>query len=570
MIKFKSIEWKNLLSTGNVPNKIDFDTHTTTLIVGKNGNGKSTVLDALTFVLFGKPFRNISKGQLVNSINAKNTLVTIEFETAGFACKVIRGIRPNIFEIYKNGELITQDAAIKDYQTVLEQQILKMNYRTFTQVVILGSSSFVPFMQLPTGSRREVIEDILDIRIFSTMNVLLKDRIQNTKRELEQVEGQIKQSKVAIESQKAIITNLETSKHKHIDSIQARIDSNKLELDGAHNTLSIIESDIDSLLLDIPDANTIEEVISHAKSLLRTQTHNNELLDRTIKFFDSNESCPQCSQEIPHEHKYSIKDNLVLEYEMNQSEIESINNEIHSYTERQKEIKVVENKIRQFRNEIYTHTSKIDTLEKQNKALVEEINSIQHDIGDIDIEKAKMKELANTAMDFVKLKTTLQERRNIEDISSILLKDTGIKSAVIREYLPVMNVLINKYLSAMDFYVKFELDETFSETIKSRYRDEFTYASFSEGEKSRIDLALLLAWREIARLKNSANSNLLLLDEVLDGSLDVNGTDFIVGLLTELGDDTNVFVISHNIDAIVDKFERVLRIEKRHDFSEIV
>lgn len=570
MIKFKSIEWKNLLSTGNVPNKIDFDTHNTTLIVGKNGNGKSTVLDALTFVLFGKPFRNISKGQLVNSINAKNTLVTIEFETGGFEYKVIRGIRPNIFEIYKNSELITQDAAIKDYQTVLEQQILKMNYRTFTQVVILGSSSFVPFMQLPTGSRREVIEDILDIRIFSTMNVLLKDRIQNTKRELEQVEGQIKQSKSAIESQKAIIANLETSKHKHIDSIQARIDSNKLELDGAHNTLSFVDSDIDSLLLDIPDANTMEEVISHAKSLLRTQTHNNELLSRTIKFFDSNESCPQCSQEIPHEHKYSIKDNLVLEYEMNQSEIESINNEIHSYTERQKEIKVVENKIRQFRNEIYTHTSKIDTLETQNKALIKEIDSIQHDIGDIDIEKTKMKELANTAMESVKLKTSLQERRNIEDISSILLKDTGIKSAVIREYLPVMNVLINKYLSAMDFYVKFELDETFSETIKSRYRDEFTYASFSEGEKSRIDLALLLAWREIARLKNSANSNLLLLDEVLDGSLDVNGTDFIVGLLTELGDDTNVFVISHNIDAIVDKFERVLRIEKRHDFSEIV
>lgn len=570
MIQFKSIEWSNLLSTGNVPNRIQLDSHNTTLIIGKNGNGKSTVLDALTFVLFGKSFRSISKNQLINSINGKNTKVSVEFDTNGSSYKVIRGIKPNIFEIYKNEELLTQDAALKDYQLILEQQILKMNYRAFTQVVILGSSSFVPFMQLSTGNRREVIEDILDIRIFSTMNSLLKEKIQTTKRELELVDNAINRSKSEIESQKSIIKNLETSKNKHVDSIRTRIDSNITEIDYTNESISKIESEVDSLVMSISDANTITEVISHAKSLLRTHTHNNDLLDKTIKFFDNNENCPQCSQEIPHEHKFSIKDNLVLEYEMNKSEIESITSEITSYVQRQKEIEKIDNKIRQLRNEIYTYNSKLEILTSQNRSLQSDIDNLQLDKGDIDKEKLKLKELANIAMENVKQKTSLQERRNIEDISSILLKDTGIKSAVIREYLPVMNTLINKYLSAMDFYVKFELDETFSETIKSRHRDDFTYSSFSEGEKNRIDLALLFAWREIAKLKNSANTNLLLLDEVLDGSLDVNGTDFIINLLTQLGDICNVFVISHNIDQIVDKFDRVLTVEKRNDFSVII
>ena len=570
MIIFRTIEWKNLLSTGNVPNKITLDNHHTNLIIGKNGNGKSTVLDALTFVLFGKSFRNISKGQLINSINGKNLLVTIEFDTAGSSYKVVRVIKPNVFEIYKDSELLTQDAAIKDYQTVLEQQILKMNYRTFTQVVILGSSSFVPFMQLSTNNRREVIEDILDIRIFSNMNAILKDRIQSTKRELESVDNDIRISKSKIDNQKALISNIQNNKTKQIDSIQARIDYNNIDISNTRESLSLIESELDQLLMDIHDAVTINETIAHAKSLLRTQHHNNEILKNTISFFDDNESCPQCSQEIPHEHKYSIRDNLQSEYDMNLAEIEAIQNEMVVNEKRQKVISSVETKITTLKNEVYTYTSKIATLEQQNVSLLNDIDSVVSDKGDIDHEKVILKELANNAMVTVKEKTALQERRNLEDISSILLKDTGIKSAVIREYLPAMNTLINKYLSAMDFYVKFELDETFSETIKSRYRDEFTYASFSEGEKQRIDLALLFAWREIAKLKNSANTNLLLLDEILDNSLDTNGTDYVMNLLTTLGEDSNVFVISHNIDQIVDRFENVIRVEKRHDFSLII
>jgi DNA repair exonuclease SbcCD ATPase subunit len=567
MIIFRYVEWKNLLSTGNVPTRIDLNVHSSTLIIGKNGNGKSTILDALTFALFNKPFRTITKPQLVNSINGKNLLVTVEFEVAGSVYRVIRGVKPNLFEIWKNDILITQDAALKDYQTVLEQQILKMNFRTFTQVVILGSSSFVPFMQLSASNRREVIEDILDIRIFSTMNTLLKEKIQHTKQQIDNITTSIQIAKSTVDNQQTLINSMMTSKQTHIESIQIRIDKNQKDIELTKKNLKQTEDRIEEMQLQIADARTVHANITHANSMVRTISHNNSIMEKTFGFFDENDSCPSCSQNIPHEHKSTIRETLQTEYDLNLVEIEQLNQEIQRCNERMVEVNKVASEVLAAKNGIYTYTSAIKTLQEQNAGLELDIKETQKDQGNIDLERDKLKEFANVAIDNIAIKTVLQEQRNIEDIASILLKDNGIKTSVIKEYLPTMNTLINKYLTAMDFFVQFTLDESFNESIKSRYRDDFTYASFSEGERSRIDLALLFSWREIARLKNSANTNLLLLDEVLDGHLDSEGTDYITKILLDLGDTVNVFVISHITDQIIDKFANVITIEKRHDFS---
>ncbi len=567
MINFRYCEWKNLLSTGNVPTRVELNTHSSTLIIGKNGNGKSTILDALTFALFNKPFRSITKPQLVNSINGKNLLVTVEFESAGSIYRVIRGVKPNLFEIWKNDVLITQDAALKDYQTVLEQQILKMTYRTFCQVVILGSSSFVPFMQLSASNRREVIEDILDIRIFSTMNNLLKEKIQYTKQQIENVTTSIQIAKSTVDNQQNLINSMMTSKQTHIESIQSRIDKNQKDIYTTEKNLKDTEGQIEVLQLQIADARVVHETISHANSMVKTIIHSNSIMEKTLGFFDENDSCPSCSQNIPHEHKSSIRETLQNEYDLNLVEIDQLNQEIQRCNDRMFEVNKIASEVLAAKNGIYTYTSAIKTLKEQNSGLELDIKTTQKDHGNIDVERDKLKEFANVAIENIATKTILQEQRNIEDIASILLKDTGIKTAVIKEYLPTMNTLINKYLTAMDFFVQFTLDESFNESIKSRYRDDFTYASFSEGERSRIDLALLFSWREIARLKNSANTNLLLLDEVLDGHLDSEGTDYITKILLDLGDTVNVFVISHITDQIIDKFANVITIEKRHDFS---
>lgn len=569
MILFKNVEYKNFLSTGNAANRIDLNENNTTLLVGKNGHGKSTIIDALTFSLFGKPFRNISKNQLINSINGKATLVTIEFDVAGSAYKVIRGIKPNIFEIWKNGELINQDASVKDYQTVLEQQILKMNYRTFTQVVILGAATFVPFMQLTASNRREVIEDILDIRIFSNMNIILKDKIQVTKKAISDIDNKIAISKSIIENQKKMIDTMLASKNSHVESIQNRIDINKQEIELIKSNSYELIKTVDELEEQINDANSIHETITHANGMIRNIEHNNSITQKSLGFFDTNDNCPSCAQNISHEHKASIRDMLQTDYDLNLIELNELHQELGRCNTRKAEIDKITTEILASKKVIHGHKFTILALEQQNDNLEEDIKNTLKDQGNIDLERDKLKAYATDAIENVNAKTLLQEQRSIEDIASVLLKDTGIKTAVIKEYLPAMNTLINKYLTAMDFYVSFELDDAFNECIKSRYRDNFTYASFSEGEKKRLDLAILFAWREIARLKNSANTNLLVLDEVLEGSLDINGTDYIMSLLSSLGDDINVFVISHNIDQIQDKFDKILTVEKKHDFSEI-
>jgi len=567
MIVFKSVQWQNFLSTGNAPNRVLLNKSTTTLIIGKNGEGKSTILDALCFALFGKPFRNINKGQLVNSINQKQCLVTIEFSIGGNNYVVNRGIKPNVFEIYHNDNLINQDAAIKDYQKILEQQILKLNYKTFTQVVILGSASFVPFMQLPGGQRREVIEDILDIRIFSTMNQLLKEKIQSTKEELASVESQLQISKSAVDAQQKIISNLVTSKKEHLESIRTRIASNQSEIDSTTTLLEGLSNRVTNLRASIVDKQSVsEEVSSFRETLVKVNQKVSDLNDR-VRFFETNDECPSCAQNIPHTHKQKIAGALNEDLTDNVSEKEIIKSKLEKLGNRLKEIDDIVNQITDLNIEISTMNTTITTLNSQNLKLSQEIEKFNSNTESIDTEKQKLKELAKEAMQSLDRKTVLSEERTVQEISSTLLKDTGIKTAVIREYLPAMNKLINMYLQAMDFYVHFELDESFNETIKSRFRDEFTYASFSEGEKMRIDLAILFTWRQIAKMKNSVNTNLLILDEIFDSSLDTSGTDYFLTVMNQLGEKTNVFVISHKGDQLFDKFHSVIKFEKKNDFS---
>lgn len=569
MITFKSIEWKNLLSTGNSPTKVLLNKSTTTLIIGKNGEGKSTILDALCFSLFGKPFRNINKGQLVNSINGRNCLVTIEFTVDSKDYKVVRGIKPNIFEIYQGDELINQDAAVKDYQKVLEQQILKLNYKTFTQVVILGSASFVPFMQLPSAQRREVIEDILDIRIFSTMNQLLKEKANDTKSEIARIEKEIELAKTKVESQNQIIKTITDAKENNIKVIEGKIKSSLEDVERTRLEVDELIREIEVLQAKIVSKEKVADDLEKVKGFKSKLSLAVEKFQHDTEFFTENSTCPSCAQGIPHDHKETILSELNSKIQVEQARIQECEN---VYAKLNKQLTAMNEVIMEITDRNIKLSTKNNTVSLLNKHIADmehEITNHKEDTANVDEEKAKLKALAEEAMSKIKSKTALQEHRNLEEVANVLLKDTGIKTAIIREYLPIMNKLINKYLQAMDAYIHFELDESFNEIVKSRYRDEFTYASFSEGEKQKIDLAILFTWRHIAKLKNSVNTNLLLMDEVFDSSLDTTGTDLLTNLLSEISGHTNIFVISHKGDVLFDKFRSVIKFEKRNDFSVI-
>lgn len=569
MIVFKSVEWCNFLSTGNSSNKILLNKSPTTLIIGKNGEGKSTILDALCFSLFGKPFRNINKNQLINSINGKKCLVTIEFEISGREYKIIRGIKPNIFEIYLNGEMINQDAASRDYQKILEQQILKLNYKTFTQVVILGSASFVPFMQLSPLQRREVIEDILDIRIFSTMNQLLKERATETKETIAKIENEIATAKTKVDGQTQLIKTIAEAKTSAIESIATKITANNDEILRAEGEIELIISQIDTLKASIHDKETVAEDIEKAKTIKSKLLDRIETCEHNTGFFNEHDVCPSCDQNIPEQHKSKIVEELntkLLEQNKKVDELETI---LSNLNKKLFKITEIQTQITDKNIELSTRNSTITLLNKQVKEMQAEVENTKTDTSNLDEEKTKLKDLAKEALLKISEKTQLQEHRNLEEVASILLKDTGIKTAIIREYLPAMNKLINKYLQAMDAYIHFELDESFNEIVKSRHRDDFTYASFSEGEKMRIDLSILFTWRQIAKMKNSVNTNLLLLDEIFDSSLDTAGTDYFLNLMNQFGENTNIFVISHKGDQLFDKFRSVVKFEKRNDFSVI-
>jgi len=569
MIVFKSVSWKNFLSTGNSPNKVLLNKSQTTLIIGKNGEGKSTILDALCFSLFGKPFRNVNKGQLINSINGKGCLVEVEFEVNGKEYKIIRGIKPNVFEIWCENEMLNQDAASRDYQKILEQQILRLNYKTFTQVVILGSASFVPFMQLSSSQRREVIEDILDIRIFSTMNSLLKEKAQETKDGILRIEGEIKSAKDKVESQQTIIKTIAEAKSNVIESIVSKISANNDEILSVEGEVGLIVSEIHTLQASINDKDNVSEDIDKAKSIRSKLLQKIETCEHHSEFFNEHDVCPSCNQDIPEEYKEGIIKDLNEKLLDNNTKINELETILTNLNEKLSEIQKVVEQITDKNIELSTRNSTITLLNKQIRELETETQRVKSDTTNIDEEKSKLKELAQDALNKITQKNLLLEHRNIEEVANVLLKDTGIKTAIIREYLPAMNKLINKYLNAMDTYIHFELDEAFNEKIKSRFRDEFTYASFSEGEKMRIDLAILFTWRSIAKMKNSVNTNLLLLDEIFDSSLDTAGTDYFLTLMNTLGGISNIFVISHKGDQLFDKFRSVIKFEKRNDFSVI-
>ena len=567
MIVFKSIQWSNFLSTGSVPNKVILNESPSVLIVGKNGEGKSTMLDAICFALFGKPFRNVNKNQLINSINKKNCLVEVHFTVSNREYKVIRGIKPNIFEIWVDGNLINSDAALKDYQKVLEQQILKLNYKTFNQVVILGSASFVPFMQLPTGQRREVIEDILDIRIFTLMNQLLKEKIADTKDQINRIDALISADRVKIEAQKKLIETLESTKSDMVTGLIKKYEDNNRIIELSQSNIDTKTLLIEQLRYKIGDKEEINTQVSKANKLKANVDNKIETCQHQVDFFNNNETCPTCTQHIDDQYKSKVIADMQHKLKDNEMKLELLQAGMTKLQTRLAEIQDIADQITDLNIELSTEVSTINILNKQNANLLEEINSVKDDKANIDEEKTRMKTIAAEAMKQIQVKTSLQESRKIQDISSILLKDTGIKTAIIKEYLPAMNKLINKYLTAMDFYVSFELDENFDETIKSRHRDEFTYASFSEGEKMRIDLAILFTWRQIAKMKNSVNTNLLILDEVFDSSLDTTGTDYFLSIMNSFGEKTNVFVISHKGDQLVDKFHSIIKFEKKNDFS---
>ena len=569
MIVFQSIKYKNFLSTGNVSNEIQLDKSRSTLVVGKNGEGKSSVLDALCFVLFSKPFRNVNKGQLINSINGKNCLVEIEFIASSKKYKVIRGLKPNVFEIWCDGVLINQDAAAKDYQKVLEQQILKFNFKTFTQVVILGSASFTPFMQLSASQRREVIEDILDIKIFSTMNQLLKEYYQQTKDEIIRIDDAILMAKERVTAQRKLIQIIEDAKTENIWKLESKITEYLQEISVDEAKATGLTDQISLLLASVSQEKSLKHKTSEILHLTNKLSHKNKTCEDHKEFFAANSTCPSCTQSIQDDHKAKTIVELSDAIENNNKEITELNTTLATLNTTLEGINKINLDIIDKNIELSTINNTINITNKHISALNLEIQGHKVDNCNIETEKSNLKQLANDAVTMINDRTALSEQKNLQEISGLLLKDTGIKTAIIREYLPTMNKLINKYLQMMDSYIHFELDEGFNEVIKSRFRDEFTYASFSEGEKQKIDIALLFAWRAVAQMKNSANTNLLILDETLDGALDDTSIELFLGMLKSISN-SNIFVISHRGDVLVDKFDDKLTFVKTNDFSKIV
>lgn len=569
MIFFKKIKFKNFLSTGNYFTEINLSDNSNTLVVGTNGAGKSTMLDALCFVLFGKAFRNINKPQLINSINQKDCIVECEFKIGKKEYRIVRGIKPAVFEIYLDGELVNQEAASKDYQEILEKQILKLNYKSFTQIVILGSASFVPFMQLSAADRRAIIEDLLDIQIFSTMNNILKDKIAINKEEVQTNKHDMELTKTKYDLQKQHIDKLNKSNEESINEKKLQIEIAKSDIDKTQKVISEINLEIEELSKSILDKEVLEK--KHKKLFqFETQIETNlSSFKKNLKFYHEKDDCPTCQQTIQSDFKEKQISVLTEKIKKSEDGLEKLSKEIEEQQNKLNEIKKISDSIQLKQVQIASNTMTVVETTKHIDRLTKEYLSLSNAKEDLINEMNKLEQLNSELKSLEGKKKELIDQKQYFETASVLLKDTGIKTKIIRQYLPVINKLVNKYLASLDFFVNFNLDESFKETIKSRHRDEFSYSSFSEGEKQRIDMALMLTWRAVAKLKNSANTNLLILDEVFDSSLDTNGTEYLMQILNML-EDVNLFVISHKGDILQDKFRNVIKFEKVNNFSRIV
>jgi len=569
MILFRHLRWKNLLSTGNYFSEINLFTNPTTLVAGVNGSGKSTMLDALCFGLFGKPFRNINKPQLLNSINNNDCVVEIEFDTGNKSYKIVRGIKPNIFEIFCNGELINQEAASRDYQDYLEKFILKLNYKSFTQIVILGSASFTPFMQLKTADRREIIEDLLDIQIFSTMNNLVKDRLSNNKDLVAN-----KKHEIDLEQQKFDIQK------KHIEELKQNNDDKikeyDVEIQHHSNTIFTLLSNVTILTAEVEKLQDSMVIKTETEAKVKTITKLESQIEgnlskfrKDIDFFQSHDNCPTCRQTIDTEFKEEELSSLSVKISKCEQGLNELEEKLNAEQKKLNEIAEKQKELQKKQVEIATYNTTITETNKMIARLQKLIEELKNSKTVSDKEEKELSDVKNGLNELKDNLRALIDERTYYEVAGNLLKDTGIKTKIVKQYLPVINKVVNKYLASLDFFVNFNLDESFKETIKSRHRDEFTYNNFSEGEKQRIDMALMLTWRAVAKLKNSSNTNLLILDETFDSSLDANGTEELMKILHML-EGVNLFVISHKGDILQDKFSNVIRFVKEKNFSRML
>lgn len=567
MINFTVIRWKNFLSTGNIFTEVNLNENNMTLIVGENGAGKSTILDALTFGLFNKPFRRINKPQLVNSITGKHLLVEVEFSIGADNYKIIRGIKPAVFELWCNDRMVNQDSAARDYQDVLEKQILKINYKSFCQVVVLGSASFVPFMQLPALQRREIIEDLLDLEIFTTMNLLLKDKIAQNNDDLQKAQNDKKIAEAQIEMLKSHLDSVQSNNEKQIEEKKGQIDSANALIDDAKREIeSIIETGRD-LKARLFGYELVREKLTKLDTLKVQLQSKISQTEKTITFFHDHDNCPTCKQGIDHTFKDQTLKTKTGQIDELRSGLAKLEDERQKIIEMLEESNRISSKLQDLNLQLSQLNVKVSNWNENINNWKKEIAFIQGEKEQVNVNK--IAELEETIKTLDASLHDLHDRKAVLAAAASILKDGGIKARIIKQYIPIINKLINKYLSAMDFFVNFELNEQFDEKIKSRFRDEFSYASFSEGEKMRINLAILFTWRAISKLRSSVNTNLLIMDEVFDSSLDANGTEEFMKILQSLTVDTNTFIISHKTENITDKFEKIIVFEKHKNFSKV-